>query len=690
MDRLEPLPYDPEALRRRQEALKLLLPGFQRVPTGFETVDPDPVAVSITGRFRSEIDKLLQGGSLEESEKIFENSLEQLMNGVVLDRGDSKKWPALTPEDRAVRVLTNYLNTNPNRWNLEKPFREFNTARHWSIALNQLQKGNVRKAEEELNWAQQELRHVIAIALGLDLIQFREDAETVSQTSGRPEREVTLELFDQKLGDDREPFRRVAREISSLLERSPIFEKIIRPIPESPFPNKEIAGLKSEEEIVRELQKQTENLTLALAPGAKIDFIRLLRDLLHLPEAKAHTYFRMPDIDRLRNVKILDSEKRTQVEFDDQARLTRTPSVQELEGGGAKEGNIFDVAVLGGGPGGIAAGVGLTCLNVFRTIIFERTEPNSTVRDIWSREKEADTFYSGPPDPIEGVVGMQDTTRAVFLNRMNSFIDYFHLNLRTREPVNDLHYENGLWILKTPKETYQARNVIMTAGRYGKPKLLKWEEGLPYAELQSKIVRGVEVDDIQSSTVLVIGGGNTAFDNVRTLTDHGGGGKKNIVFVSYFKKPFNVPGSLHAHNNEQLLQWETEGKVTILWNTNTIAVEPVIENGKKRWKMTFKEEQPPLVCDYFAPAVGWQIDKDMMEKVGVKFPEGGKGPDCDPNTLQAFGVDSKGERKLIPGLYITGDYYLQRSVPAAFTTNFRAAVAIAESLKSSSPPAPTR
>src|SRR5262249_4987782 len=109
MDRLEPLPYDPEALRRRQEALKLLLPAFQKVPAAFEGPDPDTSVTTTIGSFASEIDKLLQGGPLEEAEKIFEKSLEQLMAGVVLDRGDSKKWPALTAEDKAVRILTNYM-----------------------------------------------------------------------------------------------------------------------------------------------------------------------------------------------------------------------------------------------------------------------------------------------------------------------------------------------------------------------------------------------------------------------------------------------------------------------------------------------------------------------------------------------------------------------------------------------------
>lgn len=679
MDRLEPLPYDSEALKRRQETLRLLLPAFQKTHPSGSACMANPAMEAIIAPFPGEIEKLLKGESLEESEKIFEKSLEKLAQGIVLDRGDSKKWPALTPEDKAVRLLTNYLSDSPHRWILEKPFREFNTARHWSLALTQLQKGNIRKAEEELNWAQQELRHVIAIALGIDLIQFREDAETLSQTSGEPERKVTLRLFDEKLADTGEAFQRLLPLLQPLLFGSPIFEKIIHAIPEGPFPAREISPVKTEDEILSPLLQQTENLTFLLAPDAKVDFIRLLREMLHLPEARAHTYFRMPDVDRLRNVKIFDAQKRLRIEFDAQGRLAKAPTVRESASGQYEEAPLYDAAVIGGGPGGIAAAVGLTCLNVFHTIVFERTEPNSTVRDIWSREKEADTFYSGPPDPIEGVVGMQDTTRAVFLNRMNTFIDYFHLNLHTREPVLRLSREGEVWVLETPQGRYKARNVIMTAGRYGKPKLLKWEEGEIDAEFKKRVVRGVEVDDIENSTVLVIGGGNTAFDNVKTLTAHGTGKKKNKVYLSYFKKPFSVPGSLHLHNNDQLLQWEAEGQVTILWNTNTQSVEPVEENGKKRWKMVFKEpEQPPMIFDFFAPAVGWQIDKEMMEKVGVQFPEGGKGPEVDPETLQALGGE---EKKPIPGLYLSGDYYLQRSVPAAFTTNFRAALAIAETLK---------
>jgi|GEM_PF-3167103 len=729
MDRVELLNDEDGVLQQREEVLRNLLQILTKIPPALGSTKIEPAEQVSLRLLELEIAKLIPpspvpppsrgGGEGEgESEKIYDQALAQLLKGIQLDRGDAKKWPALSSEDKAVRVLTNYLLESPTRWVLEKPFREFNTVRHLNLSHSQRKNGFFHKAEEELFWAQQELRHVVAIVLGIDLIKLREEAETISQTTGRSEKEVTLELLDQYLLPKKKAFEQLSQALVSFLSQSKNGLGFVRLILPQKFRSKEVAGLKTEAEVLAELEKQNENLNLVLDSTASLNVEQLLKKALHLPEPKGHCYFRMPNIDRFKNIKILDAKKNILIEFDEQGRLSQAPMTPSprpspsrgegdsnflssnlpppLRGGGQGEGDTLplDVAIIGAGPGGISAGVALSGLGIFRYAIFERSEINSTVRDIWSREKEADTFYSGPPDPIEGLVGMQDTTRAVFLNRMNTFVDYFHLNIRTREPVLKLYRGEGeqFWILETPQGTYKARNILMTAGRYGKPKLLKWEEGNIPQELQEKIVRGVAVDDIQNSTVLVIGGGNTAFDNVKSLIAHGTEKKKNTVYLSYYKKPFNVPGSLHAHNNDQLMQWESEGKLTILWNTNTVGIEEDLpltpsfvkrgEENKKRWKILFKEGEQPasVIVDFVAPAVGWQIDKDMMEKVGVQFLEGGK-PDCDPQTGQAYQTDAQGKRIPIPGLFIAGDYFWQRSVPAAFTTNFRAAVAIAKQLK---------
>jgi len=297
------------------------------------------------------------------------------------------------------------------------------------------------------------------------------------------------------------------------------------------------------------LEEHRENCQISLPHKLVPQVFEFLQRLIAVPNFRVPPFIRMPEIDRLKDIKI-NFGSASFIVFDSVGRLAQAPSQF------SQEDDVLDVAIIGAGPGGISAAVNLMARGIFYHAIFEKNEPLSTVCELWSREKEADTFYGGPPVPIVGLVGMKDTTRAVFLSRMQSFIHYFHLNVRNREAVVSLKRESNFWMVETSQKVYRARNIMMSAGRYGRPKLLKWEEENPAPDLEKVIVRGVDVDSISNSTVLIIGGGNSAFDYVKSLTAQGTGRKNNRVFLSYHKKPFNVPGSLHAHNNEQLLQWE--------------------------------------------------------------------------------------------------------------------------------------
>lgn len=677
MGRIIPLHYNSVEFQKRLSDLKLLLELFQNIPA---PVSNSPLEVDLKPILEG-LNILQSQNNFAEAQKKYDEALELLLKGLELDRGDQKKWPHLNSEEKAIRVLTNYFASSPNRFILERPFRKFHVAYHLNKAEADIAENKLMETEQDLLSAQEELRHVIALSVGIDLRELRDEAETLSQKAGRSEREVTLELFDRFLKNEQAQCEIIYPALQKALDEGGISSSFVNLLRHENFSLQEIENISDSESLLKILKSQYQNVRIRLALEAKIDWKDFISKLLCLPDALSHCYFRMPDIDRFRNIKIEDSQGNLILYFDEEARLAYAPSMKAQRAEKEENPCLLDVAIIGGGPGGISAAVNLTSLGVFRYAIFERAKPNSTVIDIWSREKEADTFYSGPPGKIEGLVGMQDTTRAVFLSRMNSFIEYFHLNLRNKEQVLQITKENnGLWCIETSKAKYHAKKLIMTAGRYGKPRLLKWEEGDISQELRKRIVRGVEVDDIENAVVLVIGGGNTAFDNAKTLTSRGRGKKGNTVYISYPKKPFNVPGSLHAHNNDQLIEWESEAAIKILWNTNSESVEAVEENGKKRWKVNFRsgEEPASLVVDYIAPAVGWQIDKDMMEKVGVTFDKGN--PLYDIETAEAYQLDSSGNRISIEGLYLTGDYALQKSVPTALTTNFYAAKVIAKKL----------
>lgn len=678
MDRFVPLHDESFELKVRCELVLKLLEEL-RTLSAFTPADCDAQKIQLLTQDILKAYPLLKQNNKVEADKLYEAALVTLMNGLELTRGDQKKWPALNFEQKSTRILTNYYYDQPERFALEKPYRELNTLAHLKNAQSLLDKNEILASEKDLGYAQEEIRHVVALALGIDLMGIREEAETLSQTSNRPEHEVTVEIFKNQIDSCLKGSPLLAKNIAKFCEQD--LYSFVRPLPLSKFEPKTVQNIKNEEELILLLREQYQNIDLHLDASAQISWKSFFEKLLYLPSPDEHHYFRMTDVDHIANTKIWDADKKLRVHFDEQSRLVYAPSVEEMSTGKLDANPcVLDVAVIGGGPGGIAAGVNMTALGIFRYAIFERAEANSTVRDIWSREKEADTFYSGPPGPIAGLVGMQDTTRAVFLNRMNSFLDYFHVNLRRKEPVQKLSQDEAekLWIVETPQGKYKAKNVIMTAGRYGKPRLLKWEEASTDEDLKKSMVRGVEVDDLKNSHVLVIGGGNTAFDNIKTLIDNGKGRKKNTVYLSYPKAAFNVPVSLHAHNNDQLLQWEADGKVKILWNTNTESVEKISEEGKTRFKVNFKEGETPasIVVDHFAPAVGWMVDRGLMENVGLAFAEDTKNPVIDLETQQAFTLKD-GQKIPLEGLYIAGDYAEQKSVPLAFSSNYRAAKAIA-------------
>ncbi len=682
IDRFVPLSIESEKIGQRIETLSSFLDFLLTIHL---TVPPTEKEVSlksseIISKVVLAFETLQKQQNFEEAKTRYLKALDLLIDGIKLDRGDEKKWPSLNPDQKAIRLLSNYFSDSPVRFLYEKEFRSFHAVMHLSLARDYLKQNLLSQSEQETIFAQEEIRHIAGLCLKIELAEIREEAETISQTSNRPEREVTLEIFDRILSSSQEEVVQFLEKLNLFLAKGNPPEDFVKKFSEKVFVFKKVSSVSTLEQLIDLVQSQPQNIEIDLSPTCSIDWKLFFQKIFHIPHSENHTYFRMPDVDRFLNLSVKNSNGKLLIRFDEHGRLIQAPSASD-----DSDSTLLDVAIIGAGPGGISAAVNLIKSGVYKYVVLERTAPNSTVRDIWSREKEADTFYSGPPDPIEGFVGMQDTTRAVFLNRMNSFIDYFHLNIQSGVQVNALRREKDFWILETTSGEYRARAVLMTAGRYGKPKLLKWEEGALPETLRKRIIRGVEVDQIRHSSVLVIGGGNTAFDNVKTLTANGTGKKGNLVSISYPRKPFNVPASMHAHNNDQLMQWEAENKIKILWNSNPEKVElfedKSLEKVQQQFKVTFREENlSPLLFDYIAPAVGWQIDKEIMEKAGVNFIEG-KNPDIDSQTGQAYGLNPQGERVPLEGLWIAGDYAVQKSVPAAFSSNFRAVTEIVKKLK---------
>ena len=80
---------------------------------------------------------------------------------------------------------------------------------------------------------------------------------------------------------------------------------------------------------------------------------------------------------------------------------------------------IYDIAIIGGGPGGIASAVESVILGINNVVLFEKGENHSTtIRKFYKDNKRVDIDYKGQKVELNGYIyfcaGTKETTLDLF------------------------------------------------------------------------------------------------------------------------------------------------------------------------------------------------------------------------------------------------------------------------------------
>ncbi|WP_421810972.1 YpdA family putative bacillithiol disulfide reductase [Flagellimonas sp.] len=287
----------------------------------------------------------------------------------------------------------------------------------------------------------------------------------------------------------------------------------------------------------------------------------------------------------------------------------------------------FDVVIIGGGPIGIACGLEAKKQGLTYVII----EKGPIVNSLFNYPINMQFFSSSEKLEIDDIPFISKEAKP----KRNEALEYYRrivtsnqLNIHLFEKVLDVEQKAASFNIKTDKDTYKAKYVIVATGFYDLPnKIHVPGEDLPKVSHYYK-----DPHFYASQKLAVVGASNSAID--AALECWRKGAEVTLIIrgpevgqrVKYWVRPDIVnrieEGSIKAYYKATVKEI-TESEIIV----NTPQGEVTLAN------------------DFVLALTGYMPNFDFLEKLGIQLSEDGKRlPTYDPETMETN----------VPGLFLAG------------------------------------
>ncbi|MEW6510540.1 MAG: NAD(P)-binding domain-containing protein [Bacteroidota bacterium] len=266
-----------------------------------------------------------------------------------------------------------------------------------------------------------------------------------------------------------------------------------------------------------------------------------------------------------------------------------------------KSNDAYDVAIVGAGPAGLAAGLAAKAKNL-RFVLLEQGDAGGGTILQYPRRK---IVMTSPVDlPIWGKLKLTETSKENLLEIWQQIMAKARLTVNGGEKVTSIKNEGELFQLTTPKQQYRAAHVVLCLGRRGTPRKL----GVPGEDLSKVTYRLIDAESYQDCDVLVVGGGDSAVEAAMGLALQG----TNRVTLSYRKSEFS---RLKTRNVERLDEYVKKKAITLLFNSE---VKLILH---KEVQIALPDGVKTLPNDYVFIFAGGEMPFEFLKSVGIRFQE---------------------------------------------------------------------
>ena len=268
---------------------------------------------------------------------------------------------------------------------------------------------------------------------------------------------------------------------------------------------------------------------------------------------------------------------------------------------------IYDLVIIGGGPGGIGAAVEAKSLGLKHVLMIEKGENHSqTIRKFYKDNKRVDKNYKGQEVALKGVIDFRDGTKESTLNYFDQLLDTGAIDTAFNSEVESITKKDDEFLVVTAKAGYKAKNIIVAIGTMGKPN--KPDYTLPVS-LKERINFNLDKCS-HGEKMLIVGGGNSAVEYAIELS------KTNNVTLNYRKDTFS---RLNDVNLEYIHLYNGQEKLRLRLGMDIVSIEN--ENGLVKVNFT---DGYYTIYDRVIYAIGGTTPVDFLKKCGITLDSEGK------------------------------------------------------------------
>jgi thioredoxin reductase len=269
-------------------------------------------------------------------------------------------------------------------------------------------------------------------------------------------------------------------------------------------------------------------------------------------------------------------------------------SIAKLKGSGLPH----DVVIVGAGPAGISASLAAKEKNL-RFVTLEQEDSFGGTVYHYPRNK---VVMTAPVDlPIIGRMKFGEVSKEKLLEFWKGVVRRTGLKINFFERMESVKPGPQGFVVKTSKQEYRTRAVLLTVGRRGTPRKL----GVKGEERPKVVYRLIDPEQYRGKQVLVVGGGDSALEAAIACAGEPG----TRVTLSYRGDAFS---RVKQKNRDLVQRAESARKLKVLLSSNVEEIgddSVTLDQGGK--KLSLKNDAV-IVC------AGGILPTPLLKEIGVQ------------------------------------------------------------------------